>query len=438
MARIVIWLFVAVPLLYLLFVLGMRQMPPTPEQRRALALLEAPTPPVAGRDGTNAIWLADHAVPVTQQAEIGKRYRAYLQRMDRPDGSPPPADPLAKFAPFPKPPPGGDGVCEEHTPGCLAYVRDNQAKVRETLAAHQPRLRAALAMAQFDGLRYGMSPSLTLEFPRFNGINRLARTHFAHEFVAGRPVEAIDGLCRNIAGWRRLGANADYLIASMVGAGAVRQDLPLLADMLLALPAGEPLPASCTEALAATRDEELSLCAAMRTEFGFMKDVPVQMGEAPPGESLLQQRWMLDYKHLQAMSAERLSLYCEPALLQAARDDRSVTALIPPPAKCPVLRKAADPVGCILAELGTADHSRYADRRTDQAAMLALMRAVVWLRGQAASPDEITAALRRLPPALGLRRTPAFDAGKRTLAIPMLETSRGMVFELPLPAAPTD
>ncbi len=66
------------------------------------------------------------------------------------------------------------------------------------------------------------------------------------------------------------------------------------------------------------------------------------------------------------------------------------------------------------------------------------MRAVVWLRGEAASPEQVTAALRRLPPALGLRRTPAFDAGKHTLAIPMLETSRGMYFELPVAVARPD
>ncbi len=339
MARIVIWMFVVVPLLYVLFVLGMRLVPPTPEQRRALALLEAPTPPVAGRDGTDAMWVFGHDVPVSRQAEIGKAYREYLAARAAP-GAAAMVDPLASFPAFPKVPRDGESVCADHAAGCLAHVRENQSKVREILAAHQPFLQAALALGQFDGLRYGMLPTPEFEIPNLDGANRLARTHFAYEFVAGRPAEAIDGLCRLTAGWRRLGGNSDYLIASMIGAGAVRQHLQLLADMLAAFPVESAVPAACEDALAPTRDEELTLCPAMRTEFRFMRRASAEMGGGPASDGLLAQPWIVDRKNADAMLAEALAPFCTPPFLEAARADRSVTALMPPP---PSVRRCAGP-----------------------------------------------------------------------------------------------
>ena len=79
---------------------------------------------------------------------------------------------------------------------------------------------------------------------------------------------------------------------------------------------------------------------------------------------------------------------------------------------------------------------RYFDRRTDQAAMLALMRTVVWLRDNAASPDEVDAALAHRPDELGLRRAARYDREHDRLSIPLLDQSREKDFVLVAGAEP--
>ena len=62
--------------------------------------------------------------------------------------------------------------------------------------------------------------------------NRLVRMQFAHEFLAGREEQALSGLCRDLAGWRRIAGDSDTLIGSLFGLGAVRSDSMLLAEMI--------------------------------------------------------------------------------------------------------------------------------------------------------------------------------------------------------------
>jgi hypothetical protein len=97
----------------------------------------------------------------------------------------------------------------------------------------------------------------------------------------------------------------------------------------------------------------------------------------------------------------------------------------------------ADPVGCVLGEVASVDgYDRYLDRRTDQAAMLALMRTIVWLRDHADSPQDVEAALAHRPPALAMQRTPRYDREHDRLAIDLLDKSRGAEFVLSAGAEP--
>jgi len=66
---------------YLLFVAAMRLRGPTPAQATALAVLNQPTPPVVGRDASDAFWLLDHEVPADKQASVAAELRYHLWTM---------------------------------------------------------------------------------------------------------------------------------------------------------------------------------------------------------------------------------------------------------------------------------------------------------------------------------------------------------------------
>jgi hypothetical protein len=104
--------------------------------------------------------------------------------------------------------------------------------------------------------------------------------------------------------------------------------------------------------------------------------------------------------------------------------------------RCSRWRALADPYGCPLAEMGPPDFTRYYDRRADQAQMLALMRAVVWLRAAAESPAEVEAVLAARPQELELLRTPLYEREHDRLSIGLHDDSRGERFVLAAGAEP--
>lgn len=427
MAKKALALVLCLLFLFVGFVVAMRFVPPTPEQLAALQLLRVATPPVEGRDGSDAAWLLDRDVPAKKQAEVARQYREYLDKANAAGANKTAlANPLHPWKPYPEAPAEEAGVCKLRERGCLAYVKANIDLVGETLDAHRKGLDAALALVEHDGLRLGVRPSVSAPYPPLQSQRRLVKTWFAHEFAIGRQLEAIDGICRDIAGWRRLGGNSDTLIASMVGVSYVEQDLALLSELLEELSISASLPPSCEGALAEVEDYELDLCPAMRMEFRAMETIELEV-EAAPGDSAQP----FDGENFVASVAPGYARFCAADRLQARRADRAALPH-PRPAKiCSTLRRAADPFGCTLAEIAWPEgFDRYLDRRTDQAAMLALMRTVVWLRTAVETTEEVEAALARRPASLGLRREPKFDAGASRVGIPLLDHSRGDRFEL--------
>jgi hypothetical protein len=344
------------------------------------------------------------------------------------------ADPRKAWTRFPDQP-QDMGACGERRLGCLAYVQENRAQVAATLAEHQPGLEKALAFAQHDGLRIGVLPSLSAELPRLGARRRLVTAYFAHRFVSGEPLGAIEELCRDLGGWRRMGGDSDNLVVSMVGAYYVRQDLVLMSEMLAKLPRETELPGECDAALQASSDYEFDLCPAMRNEFQLVRRAPDLMDGKREG--WLRPSWQLDRRNFETLVAGNYDRFCDGRLLAAARADQKVAPGIAPAPRCPRLRQLADPVGCTLAEVAVTDgFDAYFDRRTDQAATLALMRTIVWLRGNANSPDEVEAALAHRPAELGLRRVPRYDRENDRLSITLLDASREKELSLAAGAEP--
>jgi hypothetical protein len=422
--------------------IGLRFLPPTAEQVEALRLLAEPTPPVAGRDGSDALLLVDRDVPAAERAAVAAATRRYLDAhdahvvADRKAEAARLVDPRDAFAPFPKLGDDEAALCDLHRRevGCLATVRRDPARVAAILARHAGQLEAAGGLVAFDGVRYGLQPSLTQKIPQSYGAGRkLVVTALAERFVRGEHDAAIAATCDDLAAWRRLGADNDHLVGAMVGSAYVTGDLWLLAEMLAERPADSALPVVCDAALAPTRPAELDVCPAMRLEFASVRQMVTSgpLGDSTSGEGRLV-RAALDEDHFLALAAPAYGRYCTQALHELAATDRSVVD-VAPAVQCGPLEKVAQPIGCIMATaLGGEQFARYQDRRTDQAAALALMRTLLWLRAQSPDPAAWPALLPKRPAALGLRRDPLVADDGALLSIENLDDGRQVFFALPL------
>ena len=411
-------LFGAILVAYVLFVVGMRLSPPGAEQAAAIETLRARTPPVAGRDGSDAMWLLPYQVPMDKRAEVARAYRAWANARDpwREDAKSPP-DPRAAYPEQPKP--DGEGLCVAREPGCLAYVRANPEKVVAALEKFRPLLDANLELwTSFDGLRYQLEPTTWSQLPIWGRAQGLERTWFAHQFAQGRQVEALGALCAHLSGARRINADTDFLISNMISVATARNDLSLLAELGAELPPGEQaLPPACTEAIKPMRDAEFNLCPAMRTEFAgqqfMLEHLEQAMGQ---GEKTMWRPWLVDRQNILAMTAATEAPLCSRKVLEAARADRRYEA--PEAQTCPMWRKVADPIGCQLWSMtATTGYPRYQDRLTDLNAALALMRTALWLRAQGATPANAQQLLDARPAALGLKRAAKFHADTGRIGI---------------------
>ena len=418
-----------------------RLAPASVDRQAALDLLAEAIPPVAGRDGSDALWLLDVDVPLGEQARVASSVRRYLDEQDafRAAGTSGRSfyrkDPRTEWPRFPRADPMG-ALCMDDDARCLASVRAHLAESAKAVDAGRGGIVSMDRLLGYDGARWGVVPSQTQDMPQHGSFRRALRTSYALQFAQGDRVGALARTCRAIAGWRRIGADTDMLITSMVAAGSVRQDLQLLAEMLSELEPGQHLPANCDAALAATTDGELNLCAAMRSEFRGM-DTTVRLhtpsGLNPVPRALYTH--LIDFDHLRAVAAPSYAQGCSAPALDAARSDRGFAVTLPTAPRCGWFERVGDPIGCELAEV--ADGSglgRYLDRRTDQAAQVALMRTVVWLRGQAVAPGGIAARLRMRPAALGLRREPKLSQDGKSVDIALLSPRGSDTFSLPLPA----
>jgi hypothetical protein len=140
---------------------------------------------------------------------------------------------------------------------------------------------------------------------------------------------------------------------------------------------------------------------------------------------------VFDSEHIEALIAPAFAQFCGKPLLQAQRDDQPSATVGLISTKCTLLDRTADPFGCVLAELINGERfAAYVDRRTDQAAELALMRSLLWLRKQAPDPATWPDKLRQRPPSLGLRREAQISEDGKRLSIKLLERRPETSFSL--------
>ena len=418
---------------YVLVAAGARLWPLSAEERAVLALMERPAPPVAGRDGSDAAWLQDRDVPADQRHTAARELRTYLEHADALEPFLDADAVLQRFPKFEGSPPLGD-LCGVEDP-CLANVRANPGKADEIVASQWRRVVVGMDMANYDGVRHGlgMDPATPVMPLAHNG--RVVQIYRAREFIAGRRQQAVEGVCRDLAGWRRISSNADSLIANMIALSMVRQNALLLSEMLAELPAGEALPAACSAALGPTTDAELDSCPAMQYESRFasyMISQPRDDETWSEGIGL----FLVDQRRFAARHARALSTYCGARALAEARAGRSLAPLARSNS-CSTLRKAVDPFGCVLSEISDATpYVQYVDRRTDVAMLVAGVRTAAWLHVQGVPPAERARRVAGRPASLGLVREPSVSADGMTMTIPMLSHWRGDEVVVKLGVAP--
>lgn len=412
-------------------VLAWGRFAPMPADRvAALKLLDVPMPPVEGRDGSDALWLLGHDVPAGERAAVAAQVRRHVDAMAAPGGTVA-ADPLRAYPRFAD---DRNGLCELNEGDCLEKVRSDPAATAATLAAGAKPLAAARELVGFDGLRHGVVPSLQAPMPQLSAGRQLAYTALAERFVRGEREAAIADTCNDLAGWRRLGADNDMLIAAVVGASFAAQDLRLLARMLGEMPADAPLPPECTPALAATTPRELDLCPAMRNEFalvGAAIDTPAAGDDPWPARAFAA---AIDRDHAAGVMAPAYAHFCDARVRELALADRRASELPAPVPECGPLEGVAHAGGCLLAALAPPAFDKYLDRRTDLAAQLALMRTWLWLRAQDPAAKSWPALLPARPAGLGLRREASVSADGTRLEMPLLDTRKDSAFALALPA----
>jgi hypothetical protein len=412
---------------------------PDARQRAALAVLEAPVAPVAGRNLADAAWLLPHDVPADKRPAVlaalrEREARAYALRLEgrtaEAEALPDPRDAYPAFPELPD----DQAFCDAWATDCLARVREHPEATRTAVEAHRPALDAMLALADHDGFRIGTAMHTSALVPGFGSHRRLVPTHFAARFALGEHEAALSGLCADLAGWRRIGADSDHLITAMVATSYARQDVRLLAEFVAALAPGEPVPGACAAAIAPGAPEETSVCGPMRGEFEMMRG---GMQVARAGDEGDMAGRLFSPERMAALLAPHYAFYCSPAAAAQAAAD---TALVLPDADkagCPRWELAFDPVDCILVEIaGGNDLGKYADRRTDLVAELALVRTALWLRDTDADPRPRAQRLRERPATLGLRRDVVLDADGMALTLPLLDRQRDAQLRLPLPPKP--
>lgn len=417
---------------------------PSAGQEQALALMEKPWQP-QGRNAFAAMWLLQYDVPETEQAAIvaedARRlgavpvagFEAGADRTlpafesvakDRYRDLSPSAQDLAMF-------------CGTRETGCLDKVGADIDAYSALAKRNEALFARVAALSKYDYDKNGLAWRLDTPFPRF-GLGNVLMTQHALEFARGDLDAALDGTCRDIATWRRLGANSDSLIARMIGIAYSTDGYGrLLAEMLEPLPPDIALPQSCVAALAPMSPQELSLCRPLQGEFQFSNGTleTISRGANASRWNRLLSPLVFDARMTRADMASTFAPTCSAAALQKIAGDVAPVADTASPSRLR-LQCASNIVGCILADIARPAYIDYERRAQDQGARVQLLATLLWLRDSTDYEDEMPLAEH-----LALRpenlKSPTRDIeitkDGAAIRIRQFDTNRGQYWQVPLP-----
>lgn len=414
----------------------------TAEQEAALAVMQQPWQP-QGRNAFAALWLLPYDVPEAAQAAIlaedARRLRARpVAGIETSGDEPVPAfDSVAGERYRDLTPDAHDQamLCGARDAGCLAKVRADQTAYAALVERNAVLFARVGDLSRYDYYGNGFAWRVDAPIPDFT-LGKALLTAHALEFARGDVDAALAGTCRDIATWRRLGANSDSLIMRMIGIAYSTDGYGrLLADMLAELPRGYALPDNCPRALEPMSPVELSLCRPLQGEFLYASGAMRGMIDHSVGGRF--DRLLLPLLYSDHMTrAEKATVFapaCSDAALRRIADDRALERL--PPGKPYYLRLGcmSNAVGCILNDIAAPAYGDYALRAQDQGARMQLLATLAWLRQQPVGKP-LAASLAERPPDLKspTRDIEATDDGTG-IRIRQFDAKRGEYWRLPLP-----
>ena len=384
---------------------------PVPESRlQAQQRLQARLP-ADGRNGFALLWTL-----AFDDLDPGQRDQALARDVQRWE-----ADPRGKGA---RPQLAEDHVelrsrpsasCGPTASDCLAQVRADPQRFVDAHAGHQ-QLHARLdQLADADHFVSPFRPKgegILVPMPTY-GLVIDATSARVLAYLQGDIDGALRGSCRGLQLGRRLVTGGSYLVESIIGASLVQANAQLLADMLVELPADQPLPAECEQAMKPMRAAEQSLCRAMQGEYA-MSRAAIETSAQEFGGVLV-----LDRRSTLARVAGNLGWACGAAAMTALEADRPLPVPAPPQHDFGCLSNI---MGCVLADIAGPAYPAYSSRPQDAAAMVRLIGAQRWLRQQAEDPVD---ALKRLPAQFRSQvRAPQLSADGRRLQVPRRSAPR--------------
>lgn len=423
---------------------------PTEEQREAVARLQSP--PAPGRDAFAALWLLEYDVPAEAMDAIAaddlRRHAAILHRPPNArtgEYDPPPMFVTSAAGRYPSLAPSAsdsDLMCKLREAGCLAKVSRDPVTYGALVARNRALIDRVDALSRYDLVRIPTAGRVGAPMVPLTNTSRplVAR---ALEFASGDRTAALADTCRDIATWRRIGSRSDSLVVRLVGAANTTDGSGrLLADMLAALPRGEPLPAGCDAALAPMWPEEASICRAMGGEFQTTVQTidALSLRDPQPESVTLAERanaWLLlDPARSKGQIAERLAQSCSPQ--GRARIAADLPPLRPSAAQARALLRfecAANAIGCILSDIAAPAYAEYGARAQDQAARIQLLGTLAWLRAQPDDGRTLAQKLASRPASLVSPTRPVeVTADGSAIGIRQFYTGHGATWQVPLPA----
>lgn len=413
---------------------------PTDTQRDAMAQLEQ-RPDYPGENAFSLLWTIDRDVPdgelETVMTEDIRRYSEKPPATRSSDSAFQPIESAA--AEYPDLGPTAEDMrlfCISRDEDCLARVRENPDAYDALLERNKQLLDRAGKLQDFGHIQYRFPYRADLPLPSFQSASLLRTKNVVH-FVQGRRQEALAGTCRNIATWRRLGVNSDMLITRLIGAAfSVDQYGHTLANMLSELPANVSLPPACDAALAAPGVDDVSICRAMRSEYGMMRNATKELPDSVDESGLLDRlAWamLFDGEATLGMSAEGINAVCHQAERKRLRTDRRE---MPKPEHRSMWRFEClgNFIGCTMNAMAWPGYQDYRLRLQDYGAKLQVLGTLAWMRRHASDAQSPSQLLAARPDNLeSPAREISFGPDGRTLRVPLYDTVRGKYWSIPLP-----
>lgn len=375
-----LWLIAAVIVLFMLNLAYFRWRGPTPAEQAALDQVLAPVPLPEGENAFAWILLFDKDIDDADIEQVAERDVQFARTT--PAGGVVDTLPSTTLPSLPRPPRDTPVFCIPKEAGCLALVRDNPEATRTALDQQGRLLQRAIRIEQADYLRSRFPESISPPLAHAQDAQRLRLSSLALIYIDGQREDALAGVCQNLAAWRRFGEANRSLVQTMLAVANRDASLRLFTEMLASLDAGDAIPPSCEQALAAPHAAEVSLCASMKGEFQFADATLMQVAAAASTDELswwdrLNQSLVFSWPHARVWRATEIAGYCSAEADQRVmRDDPTPAA----PIKIGRLACASNLSACILLGAATPAYEDYQRRLLDSAAHLRLAATVLWLR----------------------------------------------------------